>query len=92
VVYTFFVGGDHERNRKITDDEVGCAGYQGKEGMDGALDARCDGVLAAVCYQTLFKVMAGRDQERVAASKADTEALRGTKGLIRLIHRVMNGE
>jgi hypothetical protein len=48
VVYTFFVGGDHERNENVTDDKTGRAGYQGKEGMDGAMDAQYDRVLAAV--------------------------------------------
>ncbi len=90
VVYTVFVGGDHERSEKVTDDENGRAGYQGEEGMDGALDAQCHGVPAAVCHETLLEIMAGRDQERVAASEGDTKAHGGTKGLIRLIRGIMN--
>lgn len=91
-MYTFLVGGDHERSKEITDDEIGRAGYQGTEGMDGALDAQYDRVLAAVCYQTFLEIVAGCGQERVAASQGDTEAHRGTKGLIRSIHGMMNRE
>lgn len=92
MVYTFFVGGDHERNENVTDDKTGRAGYQGKEGLDGALDAQYDRVPAAVCHQTFLKIMAGCGQERIAASKGDTEAHRWTKRLIRSIHGMMNRE